>query len=103
MNARLEYMETAVNREALRIMEEVLSVVQAAPHDMSWTAYEDGESAVADLRDHIERLRRDDLSRLSDLRSLFAPTGSLQELAISNGWSERYMSLAKRFDELSLP
>lgn len=95
-------MEPAVTREALRIMEEVLCIVQAAPHDTSWTVYADWEAAVADLRDHVERLRRGDLSRLSDLRMLFAPTASLQELALSNGWPGRYMSLAKRFDELSL-
>jgi hypothetical protein len=95
-------MEPAVTREALRIMEEVLCIVQAAPHDTSWTVYADWAAAVADLRDHTERLRRGDLSRLSDLRMLFAPTASLQELALSNGWPERYMALAERFDELSL-
>ncbi|MFC0555755.1 hypothetical protein ACFFHJ_33130 [Planotetraspora thailandica] len=95
-------MDEVVGREALRIMEEVLCVVQAAPHDTSWTAYESWEAAVADLRDHVERLRRDDLTRLSDLRLLFAPTASLQELAISNGWTGHYMSLAERFDGLSL-
>lgn len=95
-------MEPAVAREVLRIMEEVLCRVQAAPHDTSWTAYEDWEAAVAGLRDHVERLRRGDLSRLFDLRMLFAPTAGLQELAMSNGWSGRYLSLAKRFDALSL-
>jgi hypothetical protein len=93
---------TAAIRGAFRIVEEVLCIVQAAPQDTTWTRYEDWEAAVADLRDHVERLRRSDLSRLSDLRLLFAPTASLQELAISNGWSGSYMSLAKRFDELSL-
>jgi hypothetical protein len=95
-------MEPAVKREALRIMEEVLCIVQAAPHDTSWTTYPDWAAAVADLRDHLERLRLDDLSRLSELRMLFAPTASLQELAMGNGWPRRYLSLAERFDGLSL-
>ena len=95
-------MEPTVRREALRIMEEVLCLVQAAPHDTSWTAYPDWAAAVADLRDHVARLGRDDLSRLLELRMLFAPTASLQELAMSNGWSGRYLALAKRFDELPL-
>ncbi|GAA4581424.1 hypothetical protein GCM10023194_12620 [Planotetraspora phitsanulokensis] len=99
--ARLEHMETTAT-EALRIMEEVLAIVQSVPHDTSWTSYEDWDAAVADIRDHVERLRLGDLSRRSDLRLLFAPTGRLQELAIGNGWSGRYLTLAGRFDELSL-
>lgn len=96
-------MGKVANPEVVRIMEEVLAIVQAVPHDTLWTSYANGEAVVADLRDHVERLRRNDLSRLFDLRMLFAPTGRLQELAISNGWPGRYLSLAKQFDEQSLP
>ncbi|GAA4572288.1 hypothetical protein [Planotetraspora kaengkrachanensis] len=94
-------METADDREALLIMEEVLAIVRSVPHDTTWTSYEDWDAAVSDIRDHVERLRLGDLSRWPDLRFLFAPTGRLQELAIGNGWSGRYLSLAERFDALS--
>lgn len=30
----------------------------------------------------------------------FAPTGPLQEVAISNGWHDAYMALAEEFDHL---
>ncbi|NOW96556.1 hypothetical protein FHW89_003229 [Mucilaginibacter sp. SG564] len=29
---------------------------------------------------------------------LFAPTGTFQELSISNGWSHEYLNLAHQFD-----
>jgi hypothetical protein len=31
---------------------------------------------------------------------LFAPTGPLQEISISNGWSEIFLKLAEEFDKL---
>lgn len=31
---------------------------------------------------------------------LYAPTGSIQEIAISNGWHDAYMALAKEYDSL---
>ena len=32
---------------------------------------------------------------------LFAPTGPIQEIAISNGWHDPYMKLAEEFDKLA--
>ena len=32
---------------------------------------------------------------------LFAPTGSIQEIAMSNGWHDTYMKLAADFDDLA--
>ena len=31
---------------------------------------------------------------------LFAPTGPIQEISISNGWSEVYLKLAEQYDKL---
>ena len=33
-----------------------------------------------------------------DLALLFAPTGNIQEVAESSGWSHEFLALAKRFD-----
>lgn len=38
---------------------------------------------------------------LSELTSiLYAPTGPIQEIALSNGWGEAYMLLAEEYDKL---
>ena len=34
-----------------------------------------------------------------DLVSLFAPTGALQELSMSNGWDKVYLKLSESFDK----
>ena len=31
----------------------------------------------------------------------FAPTGPLQEISISNGWSEMFLKLAEQYDKTS--
>jgi hypothetical protein len=56
------------------------------------------ESRVVDLR---ERVRTGDASAIQQLRILFAPTGSLQELSMANGWAEEFLIIAARFDQLT--
>jgi hypothetical protein len=85
----------------VELIDEILMILSATPQDVVWSHYGDEEELVADLRDHADRLRQGDRSRLPDLRVLFLPTGALQEIAISSGWSDRYLSLASRFDRLS--
>lgn len=36
-----------------------------------------------------------------DISMQFAPTGPLQEISISNGWSEVFLKLAEQFDKCS--
>jgi hypothetical protein len=83
------------------IVEELLKIVRLSPQDLSWQPfYADDEELQRDLRDHAERLRRGDGSRLPELKFSLLPTGDLNEIAISSGWSERYLRLADEFDGL---
>ena len=50
----------------------------------------------------ISYLLDTDRSGLSDLtKILYAPTGPIQEISISNGWSEAYMLLAAEYDKFN--
>lgn len=80
------------------VVAEVVALVETRPQDLGWTQWDDQPTMVADLHDHIRRLRTDDASRVDELRVVFAPTGSLQEASISSGWAETYLVLAARFD-----
>lgn len=63
-----------------------------------------GYNSATDLRnkidDHIRMLKSYDLTSLFDLNILFAPTGSLQEHSISNGWPDEYLQLSEQFDKI---
>jgi hypothetical protein len=84
--------------EVIRILQEVVEVLEKPGTDVAWSSYNSLEEAVGDICQHIERLRRSDLSKIGDITLLFAPTGSLQEISISNEWGEGFLLLGARFD-----
>ncbi|WP_433679063.1 hypothetical protein [Nocardia sp. CA-119907] len=87
--------------EILDILDQVMAIVQAGPQDLSWQSrYADEAELVGDLTDHSELIRRDDTSRLPDLKFLFLVTSPLCEIAASSGWLETYTALGNRFDRL---
>ncbi|GGS25872.1 hypothetical protein [Actinokineospora fastidiosa] len=80
------------------VLEDLLAVVSGSEQDTGWSGWGGGDEMVAELRGHLARLRVGDASGLPALRRLFAPTGALQEVALSSGWGGRYLELARRFD-----
>ena len=86
--------------EALaRVLDDLVEIVGGAEQDTTWAArWDTGGEMIRELRDLAERLGRGDASALGELDLLFLPTGPLQEVSISNGWADRFLVLAGRFD-----
>ena len=84
--------------EVIGILQEVKNVLALPDTDVVWSRYNSAEDALEDIHQHMESLRRGDLSKLDELTSVFAPTGNLQEISISSGWGEAFLYLAARFD-----
>lgn len=79
------------------VIEDVLWLLEAHDQDVTWTAtWDTAEEMIADLRDHLSKVRLGDFSRLDQLKFLFLPTGPLQEVSVSSGWAEEYLTLAAR-------
>jgi hypothetical protein len=89
--------------EVIGILQQVKHIVELPGTDVAWSRYNIVEEAVEDIDQHIDRLRRGDLSKIEYLTLLFAPTGSLQEISISCGWGERFIYLSARFDRAIEP
>lgn len=53
-----------------------------------------------ELGQHIEEIKVGNLKNLKKLQVLFAPTGPIQEISLDNGWGERFVELAGKFDKL---
>ena len=68
-------------------------------NDFAWSQWDDAPTAVAEIDSHVGAIERDDLSGLSDVALLFAPTGAIQEVAESSGWGAEFLALAARFDK----
>lgn len=63
-----------------------------------WTRYDTPVTLHAELVAYMEQLRGGNTACLEQLKLLFAPTGSLQEHAISNGWANEYIQWSAIFD-----
>ena len=86
--------------ELIKIIELIKNKISDSS-DVTWTQYETAKEFRDDLDRYVARLKINDKSCLEDLNVLFAPTGSLQEHSISNGWSDEYLRLAEQFDKIS--
>ena len=83
----------------IAILNEVKEILASPNTDVIWAGYDSVEEVVQMLDELIARLRDRDLSRRKDLELLFAPTGTFQEISISNGWADRFLRLADEFDQ----
>lgn len=68
--------------------------------DSVWTSYDSPQELREELEEAKQQLKNNDSRCLEQLNILFAPTGSLQEHSLSNGWSKEFIQLATEFDTL---
>ena len=86
-------------REKLVAVLREAAVLLARPqNDFAWSSWEDAGEAQTEISRHIAALEAGELPPRLQLTVLFAPTGPIQEVSISSGWGEEFLSLAERFD-----
>ena len=57
------------------------------------------QDIIEQLSQTLEVINESNIEReLEKIRLLFAPTGSLQDISIDNGWGEEFIKLASVFD-----
>jgi hypothetical protein len=75
-------------------------LVSRPDNDFMYSSWEDKAAALRELDSRLEQHRVGKLAA-SDISILFAPTGPMQELAISSGWSDEFLELADEFDTVA--
>lgn len=85
----------------IEILKEVRDIIDSPDTDVAWSRYNTVEEVVEDLELHIKKMTINEESAIENLKVLFAPTGSLQEISISSGWGCKFLEIASRFDKLS--
>ncbi len=80
----------------LEVLRDVRAMLALAGNDFTWSSFVDGPAAL----DEIDRMIDGVLAggTPSGLSILFAPTGPIQEVALSSGWGDEFLELADRFD-----
>lgn len=81
----------------IQVMEEVRVRLADPEADFSWSAWLDSDHALKEL-DAVTNSVRTGRIPTPMLRVLFAPTGPIQEVAISSGWGDEFLALAEKFD-----
>jgi len=62
--------------------------------------FETPEDFLTELNEDIAKIETCDISTLNKINTEFLPTGTYQELSLSNGWADEYSEMADTFDEL---
>jgi hypothetical protein len=80
------------------ILLRVMSIVNSPDTDLAWSNYNCIEDLVSELDSLINRLENHEEEVLKDVKFLFAPTNSLQEISLSNGWGNEFINLSNTVD-----
>jgi hypothetical protein len=81
------------------ILFEVRRWLARQDNDFSWSSWDDASAAMAEIDSLIFKLRSGSMPPPKNLKVLFAPTGPIQEVSLSSGWGEQFLSLASRFED----
>ncbi|MFN7957375.1 MAG: hypothetical protein U0P46_03465 [Holophagaceae bacterium] len=81
------------------IVAEIIGHLSAGRADFTYSSFPSKNQAIATFMSLEGRIREHDTSALYELRTYFLPTGDLQEIAISSGWSRKYLKLASNFEK----
>ncbi|WP_144126591.1 hypothetical protein [Catellatospora sichuanensis] len=82
------------------VLGEVRAWLARPDNDFSWSSFLDADAALVEI-DGLTAVVRAEGRVPFSLSVLFAPTGPIQEVALSSGWGEEFLTLAARFDDAS--
>jgi hypothetical protein len=85
--------------EFATVLAKTLGFVRASPQE-GWAQARPTEEIARSIEAMIVDYENGAEIDFFALRVLYLPTGELQELSLSNGWSDDYVSLAGEMDEL---
>ena len=80
----------------ISVIKETRKYLTREGNNFSWSSWNDREAALSEIDSILARLEN---GSVPDIGVLFAPTGPIQEVSLSSGWSLDFLKLAKRFDE----
>jgi hypothetical protein len=86
-------------KKLISVFEEARDLLADPGNNFDWSSWSGHEEALKEVDGLLFSLRRGALPERVFMEVLFAPTGPIQEVSISSGWGETFLSLAERFDE----
>jgi hypothetical protein len=89
---------TSTTNELVEVLRETREFLARPDNNFIWSHWDGAADALREFDALVAQIESGDTSRRSDLELLFAPTGSIQEVSISSGWGEEFLTLSARLD-----
>ena len=83
----------------IEVLDRAKELLALPGNDFVWSSWENAEQAWSEIDQFIDALANGNLLPRLDINVLFAPTGPIQDVSISSGWGDEFLTLAKRFDQ----
>src|SRR5213596_2475107 len=86
-------------KKLISVFEETRRLLALPDNDFGCSSWQDREDALAEIDELLSNVRAGILPGDLTMQVLFAPTGAMQEISLSSGWSSDFIELANRFDD----
>ncbi len=88
------------NNELLQVLRLARECLALPENDFSWSSWQDADAAICEIDGLIVIVEMGKLPRRENISILFAPSGPIQEVSISSGWADEFLTLAEKADEV---
>lgn len=83
-------------QELITVLKQARALLALESNDFSWSSWKDQNHAISEIDSIIISLEN---GSIPEIKTLFAPTGPIQEVSLSSGWAKEFLELAERFDK----
>lgn len=87
-------------KQLLDIFYEIKEYIHSPNTDLIWTKYESIDEVIGEIDSLVDDFKRGTVGTIDRVELLFAPTGVFQEISIRSGWSDKFLEISDRIDEL---
>lgn len=91
---------SAASNELLQVLRSAREYLARPGNDFFWSGWHDADAAIREIDGLIRIVETGKLPRREDVSILFLPTGPIQEVSISSGWGDEFLSLAEQADDV---
>lgn len=84
----------------VHILDSAIELLLLPDNDFSWSSWEDAEQATEEISKLKISVKSEILPEKVELGVLFAATGPLQEVSLSSGWSDAFIKVADKYDQV---
>ena len=88
----------ADRRELVEVLREARAMLARPGNNFDWSSWRDADHALDEVDALIGAIEAGGLPSSLHVSVLFAPTGPIQETAISSGWGDEFLVIADRCD-----